>query len=262
MKKLLLLLLIVAAGCVDQGIGPREEAQDIYEGELDADIISLDIETFNGFIEVQFWDKETMQVQVVKWARGDSAREKVQNMEVQYSSNEGEITVNIPSIMNAGADITVYLPQKSVDTIALTTSNHHIVLEEVIANKISLKTSNGSINAYVTANIIEAITSNGSVKGFFKGKRVSIDTSNAKIGIDIGSSGDYDLKTSNADIDISVDGDFGFDLSTSNGYIKVENGEIVYALTGKTHKKGFTAEDAQIFVTASTSNANIIIGKK
>jgi uncharacterized protein YaiE (UPF0345 family) len=262
MKRLLLLLLIVVAGCVDQGVGPREEAIEIHEGELDADVVSLDIETFNGFIEVHFWEKETMQVYMVKWARGNSAEEKVLNMEVDYSLHEGRITVRVPSsIMNAGADVSVYLPQKPVDTIALTTSNHHIVLEEVTANTISLKTSNGSISAYVTADIIEAKTSNGSIKGFFKGKIVSIDTSNARIDVDIGSSGDYDLTTSNADIDISVDGDFGFDLSTSNGYIEIENGETVFALTGKTHKRGFTAEDASVFVTASTSNANITARK-
>lgn len=262
MKKILLLLIILTAGCVNQGVGPREEAQDLFEGELDADVISLDIETFNGFIEVHFWDKKTMQIKVEKWVRGSSAQEKLHNMEVQYTSNKGKISVKVPSMTNAGADISVFIPQMPIDTVALTTSNHHIELEEITANTVSLNTSNGPVTAYVTADTITVTTSNGSVHGVFDGKTVTIKTSNAGIDIEIGSSGDYNITTSNAGIDIAANDDFGFDLNTSNGNITVKDGEIVYALTDKTHKKGFTAQDAPVFVTASTSNGSITVVMK
>lgn len=281
-------LLSILAGCIEQQRGIvkpyKEEVQEVFEDALDAGVISLDFETYNGHIEVHFWDSQEYKIEVNKWARAETsakAKENVEDIQVDISVSGNTLKLKVHYMKDAGADVEAYLPQRSFDTVELSSSNGYIRTEEMTASDVSVATSNGSVEAYITADDIEVETSNSGVKGFFQGETVDIDTSNGQIDIECGdgkeytvetsnarivlkagSRGEFDLSTSNGSIDITVTGDFDFDLETSNGTVQVAASGVTYTLDSKTHKKGSTGTDPEMSITASTSNASITVTKK
>jgi DUF4097 and DUF4098 domain-containing protein YvlB len=255
MKKLVVLAgLILFLGCVDQGIdiGERlglhkEELLETFENTLEAEEISLDFRTYNGYIEIHLWDREEYKIEVSKWARAATsaeAAEKVQEIQVTFSETEKAgvvtLTVDMEYEKNAGADIRAYLPEIPFDTVELSSSNGHIETEEIgassvsldtsnghiqtgaiTASSVSLETSNGYVDATVTADDIRVRTSNGRIGGFFQGETVDLDTSNGSIDIECGDGGKYTIQTSNARIDVTTGSRGEFDISTSNGTIDI-----------------------------------------
>ena len=293
MKKLIVLAsLILFLGCVDQldqGVLPhKEEILEVFEGSIETEEISLDFSTFNGYIEVNLWSDQAYKVEVTKWARGTTsakAKEDAENIQVDFSEEEragGTVLVlEIEYVKNAGAYIKAYLPEKSFNTVELSTSNGYIEVDKIEASDVSLKTSNGYIDASITADDIDISTSNGRITGAFQGNEVNIDTSNGEIDIECGDGGDYtistsngrvvvevgsrgefDITASNGSIDITVAGDFTFDLKTSNAQITVDADNVTYTVDSKTHKKGSTADDAEVSITASTSNGTVRVRKR
>lgn len=280
MKKIIVLAIILCVGCVDQGgLLQKEEATEVFEDS--AEIISLDCETFNGFIELYTWDSTTYKVEVNKWARASTsarAKEIVEKMQVNFSDTAGVLTVKAEHVRNAGADIAVYIPETALDTVELSTTNGYIQTEDITASSISLETTNGYIEASATADDITVTTTNGKIQGFFQGETVNIETTNGKVDIEcgdngiytirttngridmkVGLQGEFDISTSNADIDITVKGDFAFDLETTNGVITVKDGEIHYVQDSRTHKKGYTTPETDLSITASTTNGDVTV---
>jgi len=276
-------LLSILSGCIGQpeGIGPREsvvplhkeEASEVFESSMETERISLDFETYNGYTEVHLWDEEGFKIEVTKYARGETkeqAKTILEDVQADLSQeSRGETTTVTLKVeytgekqVDTGADVKAYLPRKAFDIIELTSSNGYIRVEEVIASDVSLESSNGFVEASITADNIWIKTSNGGVKGFFQGKTVNIETSNGEIDIECRDSGRYIVETSNADIVITVGGDFSFDLETSNGDIHVGAGGVTYTVDSRTHKKGSTAGEPGVSITASTSNASITVTKK
>lgn len=275
-------------GCVEQrGIGPedvskpyKEEVTEVFEGTVEAGALSLDFKTYNGFIKIHLWDTQEYKIEVNKWARASTsarAKEIAESIEVDFSAGR-TMELDVEEIRDTGVNVTAYVPKTALDTVDLSTSNGYIETEEMTASDVSLKTSNGFIEAYLTADDITVKTSNGSIEGFFQGNTVDIETSNgqiaitcgdggdytvktsnARVAITAGSRGDFDISTSNGSIDVTVTGGLTFDLKTSIGSIQVTAGEVTYTLDEKTHKKGSTAEEPTISITASTSNASITV---
>jgi DUF4097 and DUF4098 domain-containing protein YvlB len=255
MKKLVVLAgLILFLGCVDQGIDieeglgfHKEELLETYEDTLEAEEISLDFKTYNGYIEIHLWDREEYKIEVNKWARATTsaeAEEKVQEIQVTFSETEKTggitLTVDIGYKKNAGADIKAYLPEKPFDTVELSSSNGYIETEKIAASdvsldtsngyiqtgvitasSVSLETSNGYIDATATADDIRVRTSNGRIRGFFQGETVDLDTSNGSIDVECGDGGKYTIETSNARIDVTAGSRGEFDISTSNATVDI-----------------------------------------
>lgn len=288
MKKFMLLAcLVLLVGCVEQrDIGElryKEEASEVFEDSLEAGAISLDFDTYNGYIEIHLWDKQEYRIEVEKWARAATAveaREKVENLQVDFSKSRTDLSLRVEEERNTGANVKAYLPRGSFDTIELTTSNGFIEIEEMTASDVNIDTSNGYIRADITADDIEIDTDNGFVEGFFQGRTVDIDTSNGfidvecgeggeytlkttngKVDVRVGTSGEFDISTNNGSIDIAVEGDFSFDLTTNNATIVVSAEGVTYTQDTKTHKKGSTAEEPQVVITASTSNGSVTVTK-
>jgi DUF4097 and DUF4098 domain-containing protein YvlB len=290
MKKVLLLVsLILCGGCVDQGVPlVKEEVLEVFEGSTQAEI-SLDFVTHNGYIDIYLWDSETYTIEATKWARAatsSAAKEKAENIQVNFSEREesGGITLNlevIHEINNTGANISVYLPKKSFGTVDLSSTNGHVTTEEITASDVSLTTTNGHIKASVTADDIRVTSTNGSIDGYYQGEDVylkttnggidvqcgdggtyTVVTTNGSVSIQAGSRGDIDISTSNARINVTVAGDFAFDLRTSNGRITIDADTVTYTLDSRDHKKGSTAEEFDISITASTSNGDITAGNR
>jgi DUF4097 and DUF4098 domain-containing protein YvlB len=286
----IMLILILSLGCVGQdGIGPfvQKEVEQLFENEISPDMLSLDFETHNGYIELSIWDNPSYRIEVTKWAQAttsDEALEKAEALKVDFSETElsGEVTLTLRTEpeKNTGAHFKVYIPAAPLNRIDFSTSNGYIQVEEITASSIILETSNAHVRGSLTADTITVNTSNGSVEGFFQAETVTIDTSNARVDIecgeggtyrvqtsngrvnmDIGSKGTFNISTSNAAVDITVKGDFDFDLSSSNARITVSAGDVTYTQDTGWSKKGSTAENPEVFITASTSNGNITVTK-
>lgn len=274
--------LMLTLGCVGQVGFLKEVVQEVFENSVTGEL-SVDFETYNGHIEIHLWDEQTFKVEVNKWVSAltsEEAKEKAENIRVDFSVTGTAMTLKVEEVKYAGADVVAYFPRKSFTTVELTTSNGYIMTEEITASNVSLMTSNGYIEASVTAEDITTKTSNARIKGFFQGNKVNIETSNGQIDIECGDGGQYDVKTSNArvnvkigargdvtvstsnaSIDLSVAGDFDFDLETSIAGIRVDAGEVTYTLDSKTHKKGFTSNEPGVSIRASTSNGSITVVK-
>ncbi|KYK37716.1 MAG: DUF4097 family beta strand repeat protein [Theionarchaea archaeon] len=268
----ILLSIIFLLGCIDQSekisVLPREESIEVFENNISVQEMSVDFQTYNGLIEVYFWDKSSYRIEAVKWARAatsEEARQKAEDLEIEFSEeSEAESTtllLNTEEKITAGVDVTAYLPRKSTTVMELSTFNGDLYVEEVAASDVSLTTANGDITGYITAHTIRVNTSNGKIRGFYQGNDVTLETINGRIDIECGY-GEYDIKTTNGDIDITVYNDFTFNLRSTIGDIMVEADSVVYTLDEKDHKKGYTSEDAQVFVTASATAGSVIVVKK
>ncbi len=271
-------ILLVFAGCVDQlrqieqhedvSKPYTEEILEISENTIETDKISLDFTTCNGFMEIHLWEKESYKIEVNKWAKGETSEEAktlAETLQVTLSEEiKGQTTtirVKAEFKKDTGTDITAYLPRKAFDIVELSSINGYLETEEITASYVSLETVNGSIEAHVTADSIRVRTVNGGIKGFFQGDDIDISTVNGDIAIQAGSVGVFDISTVNGDIDMTVDSDFTFDLEISHGKISVRADGVTYTLDTKTHKKGSTAEDANVSVKASTANGSIAVAK-
>lgn len=270
MKKVILFVVILSLGCLDQSedvsLLPREDVLTVFEGNIAGDI-SVDFETYNGYIEIHVWDKPSYRIEAVKWARAptsEEAKEKAEDLDVDFSEEREDgttLVLKTEEKITAGVEVTAYLPQSFI-SIDVSTLNGYIRVEAVHAADVSLVTANGDIRADITADKIKVKTSNGKIQGFYQGSQVVIETTNGRVDVELGYTGEYDIETTNGDIDIQVNSDFTFNLRTTVGDIAVEADDIVYTLDDKDHQKGYTAEDANVVLIAFTTVGSITVEKE
>lgn len=265
-------IVSILAGCVEQRedvIKPyTEEILEVLENTIETEKISIDFTTKNGYIEIHFWENNTYKIEVNKWAKGETsedAQTMAETLQVDLSeetkAQTTTVRLKVEFIEDTGADITAYLPMKSFDTVELSSLNGYVKMEEITASYVFLETTNGSIEAHITGDDIRVKTINGGIKGFYQGDDVDITTVNGDITIQAGSAGVFDVSTVNGDIDMTVDSDFTFDLEISYGKISVRADEVMYTLNSRTRKKGSTAEDTHVLITASTVNGSLTVTK-
>jgi DUF4097 and DUF4098 domain-containing protein YvlB len=274
MKKFLLLLgLFLFLGCIDQSeevsILPKEEILEVFENNIEAGEISLDFQNYNGYMEVHLWDKWSYRIEINKWARATTsqdAKRDAKNLKVDFSEViEDEIiilTLKTEDKISAGADVTAYLPRGTFTTVDLSTFNGYIRVEEMTALDATLVTANGDIRGFITASTLRVTTSNGKIQGSYQGHVVTIETTNGRIDIECGVSGEYDIETVNGDIDVIVYSDFAFNLKSTIKDIIVDADNVIYILDERDHKKGYTSEDTQLYILASTTFGSVTIVRK
>jgi DUF4097 and DUF4098 domain-containing protein YvlB len=273
MKKLLFILVIgLTIGCIDQSdnvsLLPKEEVLEIFEDNITGEI-SIDFQTYNGHIEINFWDRPSYRIEATKWARASTsqeAQEKAQDVHIGFSIENGNenglktLVFETEETLTAGVEVRAFLPE--ITNMDLSTFNGDITIETVQAKHVSLTTANGDIRAVVTADSINVKTSNGKIQGFYQGLQVFLETVNGRINVELGDFGDYDLETRNGDIDIRVDNDFDFNLKTSLGDITVLADAVSYTVEEPDHYKGYTAKEASISINASTIASSITVIKQ
>ncbi len=201
---------------------------------------SLRVENFNGSVEISGWDKNTVDIDVTKYANTEY-RLKEMKIEVTPSAS----SVNIRTIHpidhhgNAGARYVIHVPRHT-ELEGIVSSNGAIRVESVEGAS-HLRTSNGSVHATGLMGSLEAQTSNG-----------SIDVSDI--------TGDTTLRTSNGAIRGEVrKGRFG--ASTSNGSITIRLKEPDSSPVRLQSSNGHIelTMDAVREVHANTSNSSITV---
>jgi hypothetical protein len=183
----------------------------------------LEIENFNGSVEILGWDQNTVDVSGTKYAEEESQL-RAMRVDATQSGNTVHIRTDRPEPRhwNGGARYTVRVPRRT-ELSRIQSSNGSVRVEDVEGSLSDLNTSNGAIRMRNVHGRIEARTSNGSVDIQGADGGVRIRTSNGSITVD-GVRGTLEATTSNGAIrGTLVDSapNEPIRLSTSNGTIDV-----------------------------------------
>ncbi len=263
-----------------RGLGDyRASTTRTLDGPLTEDGVLLDVQIFNGPIEVSTWGRDEYQFNALIRAKGTTDAEAEENLDdFEFDLDETLVQGRRKLVLRhnvVGTRTSLYsvslevkLPADTVIDLDLRSSNGGISLAEFEGGDLDLRTSNGAITFDdVSASRIDVITSNGGIYGTLEAPDTSISTSNGKIDLRLPctASGRYVLRTSNGAVDLRVssrsDTGYDLDMSTSNGAIDLDLPDLAYSVNQRTLKRarteGFTGKSVQVTIEADTSNAGI-----
>jgi DUF4097 and DUF4098 domain-containing protein YvlB len=219
---------LVGCDIEDFDSGERAQADFHYSYPL-KDGGTVNIDTFNGGIEIIGWDQNTVDISGTKYARSPELRDAI-----KVDTTHTDTTVTVHAIRpydnhgNMGVRFIVHVPKK-VNLDRIVSSNGKIEVRSV-AGTANLRTSNGHINAEEVDGPIDASTSNGHIT-------IVEQLSNGKSPIHV--------RTSNGPIEITSHHPILSDLhaSTSNGSITVRLPEATAArIRATTSNSSITSE--------------------
>ncbi len=257
-------LVLAAGGCefdaADWGNSNRYREDFSYDYKL-APGGRLNVESFNGSIEVVGWDSDAVQVRGTKSA---SRQEVVKELSIDAKGDSGEVrlrAVRPTPNCNCGVSFIIKVPRKTRIERA-STSNASLRLESIDAEA-RVQTSNGSIKIWDVSGDLEATTSNASIEAEKLSGSAVLRTSNGRIHGD-GIRGTLEAKTNNASIDVTVteaDPNHPMILTSSNGTITLnlmswKNNEI-RANTSNSSINVRLPDKVDAGIHASTSNGSI-----
>jgi hypothetical protein len=205
----------------------------------------LEVESFNGSVEVIGWDSDTVQV-----------------IDAKGSPTEVRLRAISPSPnCNCGVTFTLKVPRKTrLDNVA--TSNGGLRIEN-IEGRAHARTSNGGIRLYDIGGDLEATTSNGGIEAQKVTGQTILHTSNGRIRGD-NLHGGLEAATTNSSIDVTVsDADPArpLILSSSNGGVTLNlltwKGNEIRATTSNGSVNLLLPAALNARVKASTSNGSV-----
>jgi hypothetical protein len=239
-----------------------------------SDPVTMDVQTFNGRVEVFSTSQEEATLRVHPWARAatqeraeELARSIKVTMKVEGSSlvahaepDQGMRLANQESI---GASVQIHVPVQV--TGELQSSNGRIVLDDLAMRDLKATTSNGRIVVSGTTSqglVLES--SNGRIMADLRGEDdIQLTTSNGRIELDLVPTGTTSLNvhTSNGRMvyNLKEGASIGYELSTRTSNSKVSNGmgEATWdgdETQGTLRTQGFS--DRQIKVTGDVRTSN------
>jgi hypothetical protein len=257
-------LVLAAGGCgfdpEDWGNSNRYREDFSYDFKL-AQGGRLEVESFNGSVEIVGWDSDAVQVRGTKTA---SRQEVVKELSIDATGDAGQVrlrAVRPTPNCHCGVSFTIKVPRKTRIERA-ETSNASLRLESIEAQA-RVKTSNGSIKIYDVSGDLEATTSNASIDAEKLSGSAVLRTSNGRIHGD-GIRGSLEARTSNSSIDLTVteaDPAHPIVLNSSNGSITLhlstwKNNEI-RANTSNSSINLRLPDSVDARIHASTSNGSI-----
>ncbi len=226
----------------------------------------LQLETFNGTVEILGWDKNEIEITGTKYG---ATQEIVKALQVEITNTPNSISIRVPRPpregdswgSKGGAKFTIRCPRKvQLDRIA---SSNGGVRVEMVEGDARIATSNGAIRLASVTGAIDAATSNAAIETQAVKGNLLLRTSNGGIRAE-GVEGTFEATTSNGTIRARLakvpagtpvrattsNGtvDLAFDQFSGNDVrVSTSNGSIVVTLPG-----GANAQ-----VRATTSNANV-----
>jgi DUF4097 and DUF4098 domain-containing protein YvlB len=251
----------------------RAQETETFQDVTASDIISVEIDNFNGPITVSTWNKDEYSFNLNIKAKRESY---LDDLDIEFDVMETGTTqvislgYNIPQTSKSrySIGVEVFLPEDATINLDIGSSNGGISLTGINGDRAKLTTTNGAlILDDVYFNSINGDTSNGQIQGVLESKSASLSTSNGAVDLKLPCivSGDYEIETSNAKINLEVSSsnDVGYDLSlsTSNTNINIDLPDIVYSTNQRNlavaETDDFSSKDIQIKIEARTSNGTI-----
>ena len=233
---------------------------------------SLYIQSDSGRIEIETWDKNSVDIKVTKKARKES---RLEEFKVTFEQNGDDISIEGESEWNSRVNVSylVKVPNEfdldlktgggsiTVDDISgkikLNTSGGAIKVGNVAKGKVDLDTSGGSITVGDVNGDLKADTSGGRIQvGNISGK-TDLDTSGGSIKV-VGATGKVKANTSGGSINIGPTTN-EVAVNTSGGSIKIDKAEgNIHADTSGGSIEVVGTDGS---VDLDTSGGNIYVGK-
>jgi DUF4097 and DUF4098 domain-containing protein YvlB len=164
----------------------------------------LEVENFNGPVEITGWDQSRCEISGVKYASTAELRDRIK-IEVDHGANG----IYVRSVRpggdfhgNLGARYVIHVPRKT-ELNRITSSNGSIHVED-IEGSADLKTSNGPLRVESLNGTLTAHTSNGSLTAENVAGPMALRTSNNSIRAERVSAG-IEATTSNGSITVHFD---------------------------------------------------------
>jgi DUF4097 and DUF4098 domain-containing protein YvlB len=222
----------------------------------------VEIESFNGSIEIHGWDKETVEIHGTKYA---ASQELLNLLKVDIANMPDSIRIRSvrPADRrgNMGVKFVLSVPRRTIlERVA--SSNGSVRVAQIEGNG-RIKTSNGAVRASNFTGDIDITTSNGAVELDTFAGGATIRTSNGSIKAH-GVKGHFEAETSNGSVDAHIlEAGSGrpVRVESSNGRILLQidalNGSDVRASTTNSSLTVKLPSILNARVRASTSNASI-----
>jgi hypothetical protein len=221
----------------------------------------IEVQGFDGAIEVVGWDGDAVQVRGAKYA---SRQETLGEISVDARGDAHEVRLRAvqPRMnCNCGVSFTLRVPRKvTLDRIESTNGSVHI---ESISGDARLRTTNGSIKLFDLTGAVEASTSNGSIDGDRLGGTTVLHTTNGRIHANL-LRGAVEATTTNSAIDVSAeeaDPRRPIVLSSTNGSITFTlatwKGNEIRATTSNSSITLKLPDPIEARIRASTTNGHI-----
>jgi len=201
----------------------------------------LEVETFNGAVEIRSWDQNKVDVSGAKYANSAALRDQIK-IDSHATPDGVEVRVIRPSEHhggNMGARFVIRVPLNFV-LDRITSSNGQIKVED-LEGGVRVHTSNGGIHLSRIKGNVDATTNNGAIELNDLTGRAVLTTSNGHIQADH-LTGPVEATSSNGSINIAFEAPPKSDIhaETSNSSIEVS-----------------MPESSAVRVRASTSNSSI-----
>lgn len=238
------------------------------------DPLTLDVDTFNGRIEVVHTTTEKATAWIHAWARADSkerAEELTRSLDITLNvgvdhlkahAKEGSETDRNNS-ESVGA--TVYLEVPVGVEGSIQTGNGGIELDGLTVSDLDVKSSNGGITADLeTSGSLLLDTSNGPIDAaLVGGGDIELETSNGPIDLDLEPTGTTSLNvdSSNGGLELTFKetSDIGYELDASTGNGKITEQMDEASLDGEDKEATLRTSDLDsrsILVTGNVETSN------
>ena len=221
---------------------------------------TLNLETFNGSVEISGWDQNTIDITGAKYGPTQADADDLQ-VNISHTADEVTIRVIRPAERrnNLGAKFNIRLP-RTVHLDRITSSNGSIHTMECVGPS-RFKSSNGAIKVEGLRGDLEALTSNSAVELLDVEGNVTAHTSNGRVRADR-LLGTLDATTSNSSIQATIDrADRPVRVETSNGAIDLTLPKHYDRdLKAGTSNSSITVRlpaDTNAHIMAQTSNSSI-----
>ncbi len=183
----------------------------------------LNVDNFNGSVEVTGWDQDTVDISGTKFA---ASEDQLHALKIEVSSAGNSVQVKTvrpsPHPGNLGAKYTIRVPRRT--TLENVGSSNGSIRVEDVEGDARLATSNGSVHLARIRGNVDARSSNGSVEVNDVSGRMSFHTSNGSMHAE-NAHGAFEAETSNGGVHVHLtDSDAGnaIRVSSSNGPIDLE----------------------------------------
>lgn len=230
--------------------------------------MDVDLETFNGALELEKHDEGGWSLVAVLRARGASEAEARANLDAigfAWSHTDGSAhflharAESPPGRTSAAASLRASLPASIVLTVSAATSNGKIRVEHVRTDGLAATTSNGAVEVDASVTHVDLRTSNGAIEAKLDptaSGRITATTSNGKIELDLPEDArrgyDLDAQTSNGKVTINLRDGESSRRTPSNPYYDPQN-------EGQFRTTRFESRDVQSLVRMTSSNGAITV---
>jgi hypothetical protein len=199
-----------------------EFSESIYEERPADSNTILSASTVNGYIDVQSWDQNLINISALKYADNGEYLEKL-DLEIAVNGDEIDIEVKheTAGLKHAGINLDVKIPYgAAIETLSSVNGRIKVVDISIVKN---VGTVNGAVHLEGVGVIHEVNTTNGAIS-------VEILTMNNHV----------ELLSENGEIEVHImtSLDASVDIMTSNGHISIHDVPLDLVVDEPHHKAG------------------------